>query len=131
MGRSFAVSTCVHIQISGIPDSTVERQAQTSGLVLWAAKILLFMVPPCAISASVIDGRAKAWSSNTHSDHQFGRCEIGRLDHDLTRSNRRLYAGMSGEKSPTAKAKGGSQSAHRDTGKLSVYLEVHVRNLCS
>jgi hypothetical protein len=37
---------------------------------------------------------------------------------------------MSGEKSPVVETRGGFQSAHRNTGKLSEYLEALVRNLC-
>ena len=52
MGIGFALSTRVHTQASGILGSLVARQAQTSGATLWAAKLLLFMFPPCTIQTS-------------------------------------------------------------------------------
>ena len=60
-----------------------------------------------------------------------GGVRLALLGDNLTHSNLRSYAGMSGEKSPVAEARGGFQSAHRNTGKLSGYLEALVRNLCS
>jgi hypothetical protein len=56
---NFAVLACTHTEISGIPGSLVEHHIRTSGAGLVAAGILLFMVPPCAIKASVIETARK------------------------------------------------------------------------
>jgi hypothetical protein len=51
--------------------------------------------------------------------------------HQLTRSIHRSYAVKSGEGIVNSEARGGSESAHRGTGKNSWYSEVLVRTLCS
>jgi hypothetical protein len=50
-----------------------------------------------------------------------------------TRAQRRIFALLTEDLSTeqVAEARGGFQSAHRNTGKLSEYLEALVRNLCS
>jgi hypothetical protein len=73
----------------------------------------------------------KAQSRDCLLGHQLGRCEAGRLDHGLTRSNLRLYAGMSGENSTLAKLETGSrvliaaQESSRGTWRLFCGINAH------
>ena len=53
------------------------------------------------------------------------------MDQDLTRSNHRSYAVLSGEGIVLAKLEAASGALNATQGKLSVYSEVLVRNLCS
>jgi hypothetical protein len=69
--------------------------------------------------------------SDDGTNHRLGRGESGSENHWLTRSFHRSYAVTSGEGIVYSEARGGFQSAHRNTGKLSVYSEVLVRNLYS
>jgi len=68
----------------------VDRHTLTSEFLFVAEKMLLFIVPPCTVHAGRYDRlRMKAQRRERLADHRLGRCEAGRSDHDLTRSDHR------------------------------------------
>jgi hypothetical protein len=125
-------SASIQTHASGAFALPVGTQAQVMRPVFRILGKMLFMVPPLAVRAGA--SRVQRTRTRTGWPHESSVWEgvsLGSTDRRLTRSNHRSYAGMSGERIVCSRARGGSLSARRNTGKISGYLEVLVRNLCS
>ena len=123
--------TADQTQRSGILALPVGTQAQVKRPELRIKESCLVMVPPFAVRADAAGDGAQDADRQGSTNHRFGRSESGSFNRGLTRSIHRSYVVKSGEGVDCSRARGGSRSAHRNTGRNSTYSEVLVRILCS